>query len=258
VADGAYVRLTLDERPQGRVATVTVDRQAKLNVVDSALLQELLAALTPLHDDAALRVLVLTGAGERAFIGGADIGEMAMLDQDGAEAFITRIHDVCASLRALPVPVIARIDGYALGAGLEIAAACDLRVASTRAVLGMPEVQVGLPSVIEAALLPTLVGWGKARELVFTGATVDAAEALRIGLVERVAEPHALDAALAEWIDAICSAGPQAIRRQKALIREWERLPLADAVAAGIRAFRDAYRDDEPRAYLSRFLHRPR
>jgi len=258
VTDGEYVHVSLDERPDGRVATVTVDRQAKLNVVHTPLLQELLAALTPLHDDPTLRVVVLTGAGERAFIGGADIGEMATLDPDGAEAFITRIHDVCASLRDLPVPVIARIDGYALGAGLEIAAACDLRVASTRAVLGMPEVQVGLPSVIEAALLPTLVGCGKARELVYTGATVDAAEALRIGLVERVVEPGALDGALAEWIDAICNAGPQAIRRQKALIREWERLPLADAVAAGIRAFRAAYADDEPREYLGRFLQRGR
>lgn len=253
-----HVRVSVDQRPQGRVATVSVDRRAKLNVVHTPLLQELRDALAPLHDDPALRVVVLTGAGERAFIGGADIGEMATLDQDGAEAFITRIHEVCATLRDLPVPVIARIDGYALGAGLEIAAACDLRIASSRAVLGMPEVQVGLPSVIEAALLPTLVGWGKARELVYTGATVDASEALRIGLVERVVAPDALDDAVSAWIDAICSAGPQAIRRQKALIREWERLPLADAVAAGIRAFRAAYADDEPRDYLGRFLRRER
>ena len=98
--------------------------------------------------------MILTGAGERAFVGGADINELAHLDRDSAREFITLVHRCCDGFRRLPVPVIARIDGYALGAGLELAAACDLRVASDRSMFGMPEVRVGIPSVVEAALLP--------------------------------------------------------------------------------------------------------
>src|SRR6185503_218248 len=113
------------------------------------------------------RVVVLTGAGERAFIGGADINEMAELDEESARVFISQLHEACAALRNLPVPVIARISGYCLGAGLEIAASCDLRVAADHSTFGMPEVRVGIPSVIEAALLPRLIGWGMAARLIY-------------------------------------------------------------------------------------------
>ena len=120
------------------------------------------------HDEM-LRVVVLSGAGNRAFIGGADIDEMARLDEGSARAFISRLHRCCESLRDLPVPVIARITGYTLGAGLEIAAACDLRIADSTAVFGMPEVKLGIPSVIEAALLPMLIGWGRTRQICSLG-----------------------------------------------------------------------------------------
>ena len=110
--------------------------------------------------DPELRLAILTGAGGRAFVGGADIGEIAALDHASARDFITLVHRCCDAFRRLPVPVIARIDGYALGAGLELAAACDLRVASETSVFGMPEVAIGIPSVVEAALLPRLIGAG--------------------------------------------------------------------------------------------------
>jgi enoyl-CoA hydratase/carnithine racemase len=158
----------------------------------------------------------------------------------------------------MPVPVIARVNGYCLGAGLEIAAGCDLRVAADTAVFGMPEVKVGIPSVIEAALLPRLVGWGRAAELVLTGETIDAAEALRIGLVEKVAPFSGLDAAVERWIAALLAAGPRAIRLQKQLMRDWERLPLEGAIAAGIATFRRTYQTDEPRRLMERFLNRRR
>src|SRR2546430_682664 len=145
----------------GRVAHLTVENPTKLNVVDGAAIAALTAGAQALATDAALRAVVLTGAGDRAFIGGADIPTMAALDAASAEAFITALHRAIAAIRAIPVPVIARINGYCLGAGLEIAAACDLRVASDDAVLGMPEVKVGIPSVIEAALLPRLIGRGR-------------------------------------------------------------------------------------------------
>ena len=133
--------------------------------------------------------MILTGAGERAFVGGADIAELAHLDRDTARDFISLVHRCCDGFRRLAAPVIARIDGYALGAGLELAAACDLRVASERAMFGMPEVRVGIPSVVEAALLPQLIGNGRARRLLLTGETIDAAQALDWGLIDAVAPP---------------------------------------------------------------------
>ena len=205
-----------------------------------------------------LRALVLSGAGERAFIGGASIPEMAALDRASAKDFITLVHRTCDCLRRLPVPVIARIDGYALGAGLEVAASCDLRVASARAVFGMPEVKVGLPSVVEAALIPRLIGWGHARELLMLGENIDAETALRWGLVERVVAPEALDGEIEKIIGALLAAGPQAVRQQKALMRAWESLPVDEAIAAGIDAFVRAYDSDEPARMLSAFTKRKR
>ena len=117
----------------------------------------------------------------------------------GARRFITLVHRCCAAFRHLPAPVIARIDGYALGAGLELAASCDLRVASENSVFGMPEVAIGIPSVVEAALLPRLVGAGRARRLLLTGETIDAAQALAWGLVDAVAPADRLDDAVADW-----------------------------------------------------------
>jgi enoyl-CoA hydratase/carnithine racemase len=161
-------------------------------------------------------------------------------------------------VRDCPVPVIGRINGWTLGAGLELAAACDMRIAATTARFGMPEVRVGIPSVVEAALLPGLIGWGRTRRLLLLAETIDAAEAERWGLVERVVAPEALDAAVAEWIDHLCAAGPLAIRNQKALIRQWEGLPVGEAIAAGIPAFARAWDTEEPRRMMRGFLERRR
>jgi enoyl-CoA hydratase/carnithine racemase len=178
---------------------------------------------------------------------------MASLDAAHADAFITLVHRTCDCLRALPVPVIARVNGYALGAGLEVAAACDLRIASTNAVFGMPEVKVGIPSVVEAALLPGVIGWGRTRELLLFGENIDAATALAWGLVEQVVAVDALDAAVEARLAALLSAGPQAVRLQKALIRRWEDLTLSQAVRAGIESFTQAYATDEPKRMMSHF-----
>src|SRR4051812_24606051 len=231
----------------GHVARFTIDNAAKLNSLNRALAEEIVAAAAALADDADLRLVILTGAGERAFVGGADIGELAALDQTSAREFITLVHRCCDVFRRLPVPVIARVDGYALGAGLELAAACDLRVASNRAVFGMPEVRVGIPSVVEAALLPQLIGYGRARRLLLTGVTIDAEEAQAWGLVDAVAAPEALDTMVEHFAETILAAGPQAIRLQKRLILDWQELPTEAAVARGIEIFTEAYATDEPR-----------
>src|SRR5262249_41821160 len=158
----------------------------------SRLMDEFVAAVEHLSADEDLRAIVLAGAGNRAFIGGADITEMVGLDPDTAEAFITPVHRCFECLRDWPVPVIPRIDGYVLGAGLEVAAACDLRVASDASHFGMPEVRVGIPSVVEAALLPGLIGWGRTRELLLTGETIGVSRALAWNLVEKVVPANEL------------------------------------------------------------------
>lgn len=255
------VTLRLDSMPRvGDVAWVTIDNEAKLNALSSPLLHRFADAVEGLATHAELRAVVVTGAGERAFVGGADIREMAELaDHVEATRFIEAVHRACKAVRDLPVPVVGRINGHALGAGLELAAACDLRIAASTARFGMPEVLLGLPSVVEAALLPALIGWGRARRLLLLGETIGAEEALAWGLVERVAAPGAaLDAAVTEWLEQIGHAGPQAVRLQKRLIRAWEDLPMAEAIRAGIGAFAEAWRGEEPRRMLGAFLERRR
>src|SRR3954463_7141934 len=252
------VSVTLEGRKLGSVARVTVQNSAKLNTINSHLMLAFVAELETLARRDDLRAVILTGAGDKAFIGGADIFEMATLDAEKAEAFITLVHRSCNALREMPVPVIARVNGYALGAGLEIAAACDLRVASANAVFGMPEVKVGIPSVVEAALLPGLIGWGRTRELLLFGENIDATTALSWGLVEQVVAPGELDRAVDARLASLLAAGPHAVRLQKKLIREWENMSLSQAVRAGIESFTQAYATDEPARMMSRFAKRPR
>lgn len=254
MAESARIDTRLDERAAGRVAHVTVDHPGKLNILNRALIAALGEQLTALGRDEGLRAVVLRGAGERAFIGGADIRDMAALDEASAREFITLLHRACDAARRLPVPVIARIEGYALGAGLEVAAACDIRIAAEGARFGMPEVKVGIPSVIEAALLPSLIGWGRTRRLLYTGETIAAAEAERWGLIERCVPKAELDGAIDAALAAILACGPRAIRLQKALIREWEELPLSQAIARGVTRFGDAFKTDEPKRMMGAFL----
>lgn len=250
--------LRLEKRGDGVVAFLTIDNRAKLNTLDSALMNDMIGRVDALAARDDLRALVLTGAGDNAFIGGASINEMAALDRDGARAFITLVHRTCDCLRRLPVPVIAAIDGYALGAGLEVAVSCDLRVATSRAKFGMPEVKVGLPSVVEAALIPSLIGFGRARELLMLGEIIDADTALRWGLIERMVAPEVLDKEVEAMLTALLAAGPHAERLQKKLMQAWEKLPPDDAIQAGIDAFESAYDTDEPARMLSAFVKRRR
>ena len=232
---------------------LTINNPSKLNTLNSALMKDFVAVCEDLANDQALRAVVVTGAGDKAFVGGADIDEMASLNPDSARTFITLLHGCCNAVRELPVPVIARIQGYALGGGLELAAACDLRVAADTAVFGMPEVKLGIPSVIEAALLPTLVGWGRTRQMLLLGESFGATEAATWGLVERVVPTHELDDAVESYVQSILRAGARAVRLQKKLIRSWEDLPLHAAIEAGIDAFVAAWESDEPRRAMSEF-----
>jgi enoyl-CoA hydratase/carnithine racemase len=249
--------ITVTYSPSG-VAVVTIDNAARLNTLNTAVMTDLIAEAEHLANDPALRAVVLRGAGERAFVGGADIDEMAGFDPAAARRFITLVHRSCEAFRRMPVPVIARIQGYVLGAGVELAAACDMRIASTDAQFAMPEVRLGIPSVVEAALLPQLIGWGRTRRWLLTGETIDAATAQLWGLVEDVAPPERLDATIGERLEQILAAGPLAVRLQKSLISRWEELPLAQAVECGIDCFALAWEADEPRRMMQDFLNRRR
>jgi len=181
-----------------------------------------------------LRVVVLAGRG-RNFCGGADAAELKSLNAQTAAQFVTRIHEVCKAIRALPLPVVARLHGAVIGAGLEIAAACDLRVAADGTKFSMPEVRLGIPSVVEAALLPRLMGSGRAAWLVLTGEAIDARRALEWGLVEEVAAE--VDLAAEKLVKSLVAGAPDALREQKRLLQLWEEAPLATSVAASIESF---------------------
>jgi enoyl-CoA hydratase/carnithine racemase len=249
------VRVKLDERAGGAVVgTVTVDNQRKLNCLSTATNVAIKEAFDRLSAEPRLRVVILTGAGERAFIGGADLNELGAACTNSSRLYITKLHEACKSLRDCPVPVIARVNGFCLGAGFEIAASADMRVAAATAVLGMPEVVMGLPSVIEAALLPGLIGWGKTREILLTGETFSAHEAKDIGFVQKVVALAELDAAVEHWVEHILRATPMAIRAQKALMNRWERVSVDEAIYAGIDALSDAYKTGEPQAAIKAFF----
>lgn len=248
------VHVKLEDRPGGRIARVTVDNARRLNCLSTPLIVELTRAFAELGEASALRAVVLTGAGNRAFIGGADLNELGALCADSARLYITRLHQACKAIRDCPVPVIGRVDGFCLGAGLEVAASCDFRAAADTAQFGMPEVHMGIPSVIEAALLPGLIGWGRTREMLLTGAMYSAAEALAMGFVQRVVPTGGLDAAVEHWLAAICRATPEAIRSQKALMNRWERVSVEEGIFAGIDALSDAYTTGEPQAAIKAFF----
>jgi enoyl-CoA hydratase len=253
----SHIATRLDERSGGVVAFVTVDNASRLNAMNSALMDEFVDKVSALATNADLRVLVVTGAGDKAFIGGVDIREMSALsDAEDGRRFITRLHKCCDCLRAVPVPTIARINGFTLGGGLEIAASCDVRVAAESAVFGMPEVRLGIPSVIEAALLPMLIGWGRTRQILLFGENFSTREALSWGLVERVVSSADLDKAVEAWIEQVLSCAPGAVRLQKELMRAWEELPLRAAVQAGIDSFATAVRNGEPAVVMRAFLER--
>ncbi len=247
----AKVDVTIEERPEGRIAWVRMDNQRRLNAGSLALTVHLREAFDSLARDQELRAVVLTGAGDRAFMAGADLNDLSELTPESGRHFITQLHLAAKAIRDLPVPVIGRLRGFCLGAGLELAAACDFRVADESFVMGMPEVKVGLPSVIEAALFPRLIGWGRTRELLLTGVNFTATEALEMHFIEKLVPAAELDGWVEVWLGRILEAGPVAVRAQKALIGKWEELGLEAAIEAGIDTFADAYQTDEPNRMLA-------
>lgn len=228
----------VEMKMEGGVARIFLNRHEKVNALDSRLLKALLEALQAVEKEEEARAVVLGGRGS-VFCAGADVNELKTLNASSAGRFVERIHGVCAAIRALPVPVVARLHGAVVGAGLEIAAACDLRIAAEGTKFSMPEVRLGIPSVIEAALLPRLLGSGRAAWLVLTGEAIDARRACEWGMVEEVCED--LDAGVERTVNALLAAERQVLKTQKALLQLWEEAPLAVSVKESIARFVEAY-----------------
>ncbi len=253
------VDISWDRRPGGTVAHVVFDNSRRLNVLNPPALLDLTEAFLGLAREDDLRCVVFSGAGGRAFIGGADINHMTtMKHPEDGRRFLTMIHKLCQAIRDMPVPVICKAEGYTLGAGLEVAVSCDIRIAADNAQFGMPEVKVGVPSVVEAALLPRLIGWGRTSWLLLTAENIDAATADRWGLVEQFGPAAEPDAASAPCVTSIVEATPKAMRAQKRLMRRWERLSIDEGIQAGIDAMAQSVADGEHLERMTAFVNRKR
>jgi len=236
--------LVLVER-DGPLATLTLNRPEKRNAMNSQMTREAKSAIAELAGADGLRVLVIEGAGD-VFSAGADVVEMGALTEDTARDFISNLHSLIHGVREFPHPVVCKCRGYVLGGALELMLGCDLRVAADDTKFGMPEVRVGVPSVIEAALFAPFCGLGAAQDLLLTGRTFDAHEAHRLGVVQRICPPAELDEATGAVVAELLEAAPGALRAQKALLRRWMQAYLEAAVPPSIDAFEASFRTGEP------------
>jgi enoyl-CoA hydratase len=238
------------------VATLTFNRPDALNALSSSVLDELDAAVGRIESDAAIHGAIVTGAG-RAFVAGADISEIAKLDRSSGLSFARRGQGVFSRLEELPKPVVAAVNGFALGGGCEIAMACHVRVASTRARFGQPEVKLGIiPGFGGTQRLPRLVGRGTAAKLILSARPISAEEALRIGLVDEVAEPEVLLERCAALLSEILANGPGALAAALAAMRGGSDLPLGDALELEAELFAELCSRDEMKEGTSAFLEK--
>lgn len=221
----------IDYQKEGRIATFTINRPEAYNAMNVAAIKELHRAMVDFRDDDELWVGIVTGAGEKAFCAGADIGDMLPFLQKTLPQ--SPWATPATPMRGLELwkPLIAAINGIAMGGGLEIAMACDIRIASEKARLGLPEVTLGLiPGWGGTQRLPRLVPWGQAAEMIFTGKPIDAREACRIGLVNKVVPPKMVMPTARELADTICQAGPLAVRAAKEAMIRGSSLSLEDGL----------------------------
>ncbi len=242
---------------EGPVAVVTIDRPKALNALNQQTLSELEAAIVQVQGHVDARAVIITGAGEKAFVAGADIGEMAGYTPSQALAFSQKGHRVFALLEALPITTIAAVNGFALGGGCELALACDLIYASEKAKLGLPEVSLAvIPGFGGTQRLTRLLGRARAKELIFTGKTIDAAKALELGLVLEVLAPDALMAHCKEVAHQIAGRGPVAIAQAKRVIEAGADLPLKAANELEQQAFAVLFGTEDQKEGMKAFLEK--
>ena len=248
-----YTYLKTDYRENG-ICILTLSAPKSLNALNSALIGELDDFLTKL-DTTATRVLILTGDGDKSFVAGADISEMAHLNEAEGLAFGQRGAEAFRKLEDLPIPTIAAINGFALGGGCEIAMACDIRYAASSAKFGQPEVGLGIiPGFSGTYRLPKLIGQGMAKELIYSGRVIKADEALRIGLVNRVLEPEELMPAVIALAEQILRNAPLAVRYAKESINRNYDLDRCEGLALENELFARCFTTEDQKNGMQAFL----
>lgn len=238
----------------GAVATITINRPKALNALNSQVLEELDATLDAVDLDT-VRCLILTGAGEKSFVAGADIGEMSTLTKAEGEAFGKKGNDVFLKLESFPIPVIAAVNGFALGGGCEISMSCDIRICSDNAVFGQPEVGLGItPGFGGTQRLARLVSPGMAKQMIYTARNIKAEEAYRIGLVNAVYPQEELLPAAKKMADGIAKQAPIAVRNCKKAINDGLQVGIQEAVAIEEKLFGDCFETEDQKAGMGNFL----
>ena len=242
--------------PTPKTAILTITDAGVLTVLSTPVIKALITKMGELAENPELNCLVLRGTGSRAFIAGADIKELAALTASTGRVFISALRDLCNAVRHFPVPVIVRLEGHTLGGGLELAMAGDLRIAADNAVVGMPEVKVGIPSVIHAALMPAQIGATRAAWLLLTGENIPATQAQQWGLINECVPQDKLDERILEVAAGLAEIGPVVLRQQKRLLRRWEGMSVDAAIDDSIGEFGEAFKTSEPQHHMNAFLQR--
>lgn len=241
---------------EGAVAVLTINRPKALNALNSAVLDEINEAIDAIDLDT-VRALILTGAGEKSFVAGADIGEMSTLTKAEGEAFGKKGNDIFRKIETLPIPVICAINGFALGGGCEISMACDIRICSENAVFGQPEVGLGItPGFGGTQRLARTVGVGMAKQLIFTGRNIKAPEALRIGLVNAVYPVEELMPAAKKMASIIADNAPIAVRNCKKAINDGLQVGIDEAIVIEEKLFGDCFETEDQKYGMAFFLDR--
>lgn len=238
----------------GFVGVVTINRPKALNALNSDVLKEIEAAFDAI-DLEETRVVILTGAGDKSFVAGADIGEMSTLTKAEGEAFGKIGNDVFRKIETFPLPVIAAINGFALGGGCEISMSCDIRLCSENAIFGQPEVGLGItPGFGGTQRLARIVGVGKAKEMIYTAFNIKAEEALRIGLVNAIYPQDELLAAAKKMAAKIAANAPIAVRASKKAINDGLQVDMDKAIVIEEKLFGDCFETEDQKAGMGNFL----
>lgn len=241
---------------EGAVAVLTINRPKALNALNSAVLDELNETIDAI-DLNEVRALIITGAGEKSFVAGADIGEMSSLTKEQGEAFGKKGNDVFRKIETLPIPVIAAVNGFALGGGCEISLSCDIRICSENAVFGQPEVGLGItPGFGGTQRLARTIGVGMAKQLIYTARNIKAPEALRIGLVNAVYPIDELMGAAKKMASIIASNAPIAVRNCKKAINDGLQTDIESGVEIEEKLFGDCFETEDQRYGMAFFLDR--
>ena len=241
---------------EGQIGIITINRPKALNALNSTVLDELDKTLDAV-DQEAIRCLILTGAGEKSFVAGADIGEMSTLTKAEGEAFGKKGNDVFRKLETFPIPVIAAVNGFALGGGCEISMSCDIRICSENAVFGQPEVGLGItPGFGGTQRLARIVGTGKAKEMIYGARNIKAAEAYRIGLVNNVYPAEELMPAAKKLASTIARNAPIAVRNCKRAINEGIQVDMDQAIVIEEKLFGSCFETCDQKEGMNAFLEK--